>query len=109
MPEWTHNLTGQTLMLPDHEKGPVAIEFSEKLAGTKVAIGNPEIARLGGSQERFEQRTLLGMAIFTRHHVGDQATRRLVHHQGLARQRRGLHLHAEPRADAGSPQYSCHR
>jgi hypothetical protein len=41
--EWTHNLKGQPLMLPDHEKSPVAIEFSEKLAGTKVAIGNPEI------------------------------------------------------------------
>jgi len=30
-PERAHNLTGQTLMLPDHEKGPVAIELSEKL------------------------------------------------------------------------------
>src|SRR5215208_4432377 len=35
--EWTHNLKGQPLMLPDHEKSPVAIDFSEKLAGTKVA------------------------------------------------------------------------
>ena len=95
-PEWTHKLTGQTLMLPDYEKGPVAIELSEKLAGTKVAIGNPEIARLGGSQERFEQRTILGMAICTRHHIGDQATRRLIHYQGLAGKSCGLHLPQGP-------------
>ena len=83
-------------MLPDHEKGPVAIELSEKLAGTKVTVGNPELTRLGGFQERFEQRTLLGMAIFTRHHVGDQATRRRIHHQGLAGKRGGVHLPQGP-------------
>src|SRR4030095_5008172 len=30
-PEWAHKLTGQTLMLPNDEKGAVAIELSEKL------------------------------------------------------------------------------
>src|SRR5215475_8201681 len=43
--EWAHNLKGQPLMLPDHEKSPVVIELSEKFAGTKVAIGNPQIIR----------------------------------------------------------------
>jgi hypothetical protein len=45
----THNLPGQSPVLAGDEEGPARVDFTQKLAGANMAIGNPPITRLHGA------------------------------------------------------------
>src|SRR5215471_18219095 len=80
------NLKGQGLMLANHEETAARVQLAQKCAGTKIAIGNPQIIRRDYLEHRPQQRALLRMPIFTRKDIGDQAVGWLIDHERLAGQ-----------------------
>ena len=79
----TENLKGQPLGLAKHEETAAGVHFTPKRAGTKMAIGDPEILGRARREPRSEQRALLCMPIFTRKDIGDQAGSGLLNDKRL--------------------------
>src|SRR6266702_2791645 len=66
------HLPGQSLMFTDHEAASPRVDLGEKGAGTKIAIGDPQIIPRDARKDRPEERALLRMAIFTGKDIGDE-------------------------------------
>src|SRR5687768_10593955 len=73
-------------MFAGDEKGPAVVDVTQKVARTKIAVFNPESARLHRLEQGAEQGAFLRMAIFTGKNIGDQALGGLIDHQGFAGQ-----------------------
>src|SRR5919199_2241722 len=73
-------------MLANHEEAPTRVHLTEKRAGTKIAIGDPQIIHRDRVKHRSQQRALLRMPIFTREDIGDQAVGWFIDHERLAGQ-----------------------
>src|SRR5512134_60059 len=82
----TDHLTGQPPMLTDHEETTPRVDLAEKGAGTKIAVGDPQVIPPDTLEHRPEKRALLGMAIFTGKDIRDEALGWLVDHQRFAGQ-----------------------
>lgn len=87
-------LTGYAPVFSDDKGSPPRVNVAEKLTRTEVAIGNPEVTRLHRLEDAPEERSLLGMAIFTRKDIAHQAHAGLVDYERLARQ--GTRLNPAP-------------
>ncbi len=72
-----------TPVLANHEEAAARVHLTEKRAGTKIAICDPQITASTVSKHRPEQRALLRMPIFTRKDIGDQAQGWLIDHERL--------------------------
>jgi hypothetical protein len=72
-------------VLTDHEGGAPTSNAKQQTQGAKVAILDPELIFLNVLEHLREQATLLGMAIFAQHHIGNQHALLVQHHQRLAR------------------------
>src|SRR5262249_32316592 len=89
---------GQPLMLANNEETAACVYLTQKRAGTKITISNPQILCGDCFEHRSQQRALLRMPIFTRKDIGDQTVGRLIDHERLAGQttRGGLTQGFEP-------------
>ena len=58
-------------MFAGDEEGAALVNLTEKVAGTEIAVFNPEITGLNRLEDGPEQRALLRMAIFAREDIGD--------------------------------------
>src|SRR5262245_55942799 len=54
-PQRTQNLKGQPLMLANNEEATTRVHLTQKCAGTKMAIGDPEIIRCDRGEHRSQQ------------------------------------------------------
>ena len=79
-------------MVPGDKAGLPAVDRAEKSTGTEIAVLPPEVVRLHRLHDLLEEGAFLGMAIFTGKDSADQAIPGLIHDEGFARQRAGLHL-----------------
>jgi hypothetical protein len=68
-------------MLANNEEATARIHLTQKCAGTKMAIGNPQIIRRDCREHRSQQRALLCMTIFTGKDIGDQTLGWLIDHE----------------------------
>ena len=73
-------------MLANNEETTARVHLSQKRAGTKIAISDPQIIRLYCREYRSQQRALLRMPIFTWKDIGEQAVGWLIDHERLSGQ-----------------------
>ena len=59
-------------VLSDHEEPVSPRDPEEEIRRAEVAVGDPEVLRRDQRQDLVQQRSLLGMTVFTQHHVGGQ-------------------------------------
>src|SRR5215468_8286349 len=71
-------------MLANNEETAACVYLTQKRAGTKITISNPQILCGDCFEHRSQQRALLRMPIFTRKDIGDQTVGRLIDHERLA-------------------------
>src|SRR5215510_7630152 len=71
-------------MFARNAEGASLVDFTEKGAGTKIAVFNPEITGLNRIQDGPEQRAFLRMPIFAREDIGDHTQGRFIDHQRFA-------------------------
>src|SRR5262252_9517633 len=71
-------------MLANNEETAACVYLTQKRAGTKITIRNPQILCGDCFEHRSQQRTLLRMPIFTWKDIGDQTVGRLIDHERLA-------------------------
>jgi hypothetical protein len=80
----TQALPLQLAVLPDKERGPPAGDAQHQTQGAKVAVGDPQVARVDAIQHPRDPAAFLGVPILGQDDIGEQPAWLIQDHERLA-------------------------